>query len=81
MNRNARYQPDPPRVVFEFAADGKAHIGRVSLDALTAMSGIVVTAEQAVATYEKHWRWIHAAALGLRAEGKDCPFVQRDDVE
>jgi hypothetical protein len=81
MDFQAQYRTNPRRVVFEFVADAEMHMGAVTLDALAGLSGAeVIGEEQAIAAYQRWWRHIHAAALGLRARGHRSPFVQREDV-
>lgn len=81
MDRAPQYQSSPARMVFQFAAGGELHTGWVSLDALSAIAGHqITTEEQATVAYLHRWRHVHAAALGLRAQGMLVPFVQRADV-
>jgi len=82
MDSNAQYRVNPPRVVFEFKAGDRAHTGWVSIDALAAIAGSPVTSEAtALNAYQGQWRFVHATALGLLAQGEERPFIRRSDVD
>jgi hypothetical protein len=83
MDTQARYEEHTRRVVFAFAAAGALHPGWVTVEALAALAltrGEVLPQPQPVAAYQKYWRDVHAAALGLRAQGQAFPVVEIADV-
>lgn len=81
MDLDAEYTEEPPSVVFRFCEGGRTCNGAISLQALASLAGCAIsTQEEAVATYRRFWRKIHAAAIGLHACGQAFPFVRRSDV-
>jgi hypothetical protein len=82
MDSNAQYRINPARVVFEFTAGNHSRTAWISIDALAAMAGSPISSEeQALDAYRSQWRFVHAAALGLLAEGQERPFIRRTDVD
>jgi hypothetical protein len=82
MDLRAQYQEDSEQVLFHISTGGERRFCRVTFEALAVLSrGEVTTMAQAIAAYQSRWRHVHAAALGLHAQGQTSPLVQSPDVQ